>query len=80
MQYVSIDIETTGLDEYTCDTIEFGAIIDNLNFQKPFDELPKFHAYVVLPRYQGEPYALSMHAEIFRRIANREEPYEYLLY
>jgi len=76
MKYVSIDLETTGLDPETCDIIEIGAVIDDLS--DPAIKLPQFHAYVVKESYQGEPYALSMHPKIFKRIATREEGYQYL--
>lgn len=71
-QYVSVDIETTGLDPDTCQVIEFGAVLETGS------ELPSFHAYIVHPLYQGEPYALSMHPTIFRRIATREPGFLYL--
>lgn len=81
MKYVSIDLETTGLDPETCQIVEFGAVVDDLNDLKPVEELPSFHCYVLSPDgvYRGEPYALSMHAEIFRRIAKREKPWSYWL-
>lgn len=78
----SIDLETTGLDPETCDIVEIGAVV--ADFSKPLDpveDLPTFHAYITPPKggtYTGTPYALSMHSEIFRRIANREEGYTYL--
>ena len=67
MSYVSIDIETTGLDWRTCQTIEIGAVIDD--WETPIEDLPKFRCYVNHDLFQGEPYALSMHPEIFREIA-----------
>lgn len=85
--YVSIDIETLGLDPSYCDVIEFGAVIDNL--KDPIDKLPTFHCYVLPPRryvsgadknaafYQGQPYALMMHADKLKRIALREKGYDY---
>lgn len=95
MRYVSIDLETTGLDPDKDDIVEFGAVIDDLEHPKPVEQLPRFHAYV-LPhrvdpqykhlapaaqvkhaRYHGDPYALSMHPTIFRRIAKREAGYNY---
>lgn len=91
MKYVSIDLETTGLDPESCDIVEFGAVIDDLTKPRPIETLPKFHAYV-LPvcrqpvkmngvgqraTYQGDPYALSMHQKIFQRIAKKEAPYLY---
>lgn len=67
MKYVSIDIETTGLDWRTCQTIEVGAVIDD--FETPIEKLPTFRCYIDHGIFAGEPYALSMHAEIFRAIA-----------
>lgn len=67
--YISTDIETTGLDPDYCQTIEIGAVIED--WVTPIDDLKRFHCYVVYDRYVGEPYALSMHAAIFRRIAER---------
>lgn len=78
MKFVSIDVETTGLDADNCDLLEVGAVIDDTNAPDvPLDDLPKFHGYIVRKNYKGEPYALSMHAEIFRRIAKKEKPYNY---
>ncbi len=75
--YVSIDIETTGVEDW-CQTIEIGAIVDD--WITPVDQLPRWHCYVVHDRYVGEPYALSMHPTIFRRIAerNKDENKQYL--
>jgi len=78
MKYISIDLETVGLDPENNDIIEFGAVLDDLNEPKPLKELPKFHAYICKNEYRGQPYALSMHATILRRIATREEGYTYL--
>ena len=76
-KYVSIDIETLGLDENFCDIIEFGAVLDDL--KTPLQELPRYHCYLTKynNRYQGEAYAMSMHSDILRRIANRESGYKY---
>ncbi len=73
--FVSIDIETTGLNHETCDTIEVGAVIDDWLF--PLKKAPEFHCYIKKEMYRGEPYALSMHSEIFRRIATEAEGYLY---
>jgi hypothetical protein len=81
LKYASIDLETTGLDEDECEIVEFGAVLDDLSRPLPLAQLPRFHCYV-LPNngrtYKGDPYALSMHPTIFRRIATREESYLYL--
>lgn len=70
MRYVSIDIETTGLDPEYCQIIEFAAVIDDLKKQRPLDELPRFQTYLWHERYTGEPYALSMHSETFKKLSN----------
>jgi hypothetical protein len=75
-RYVSVDIETTGLDEEVCQVIEIGAVIED--WTSPVEDLPAFHCYVVHNPIVGEPYALSMHQKIFRRIATREPGYDYL--
>jgi hypothetical protein len=71
VKYISIDCEMSGLDSLTCDVIEFGAVLDDLNIRAPIETLPMFHCYLVKDSYCGEPYALSMHPTIFRRIAER---------
>ena len=79
MRLVSIDLETTGLDPRCCDIIEFGAVaFDSDKPDIPVEELPTFHAYIVRAVYQGEPFALGMHAAIFKRIADREPGFTYL--
>lgn len=70
MKYISIDIETSGLNHEICNILEFAAIVDDLKVQAPLDKLPKFQTYVIQDNYIGEPYALGMHAEIFKKISN----------
>lgn len=78
MRYVSIDIETLGLDSEFCDVIEIAAVVDDL--KSNLEELQTYHAYVVDRdnRYRGEPYAMAMHSEILRRIAKWERPHSYV--
>ena len=70
MPYVSIDLETTGLDPARCQILEVGAIYDD-GF-KFVDDLPIFHKYIYDPDnwYAGEPFALQMNAKILKRLAN----------
>jgi hypothetical protein len=65
--YVSIDIETTGLNEDTCQVLSVGAVIDD--WKSSIDDLPRFHCYVGQQVITGSPYALSMHPKILRAIA-----------
>lgn len=70
MKYVSIDLETTGLDPSSCDILEFAAVIDDtLKPEVPVEHLPCFRALVVAESYHGEPCALAMHPGLFREIA-----------
>jgi oligoribonuclease (3'-5' exoribonuclease) len=72
--YVSIDIETTGLDPENCQVIEIGAVIEN--WKDPVDELPTFHRLIKHdgPIF-GEPFALSMHSKLLERIGKGEGSY-----
>ena len=58
--------------------MEVGAVFDDLLDQKPLDLLPRFHCYVRSNLLGGEPYALSMHPKILRRIAEQEPGFTYL--
>jgi oligoribonuclease (3'-5' exoribonuclease) len=77
-KYVSIDIETLGLDSEYCDVIEVGAVLDDL--KTPLDELPQYHCYLTKDdnRYRGEIYAMMMNAAIIERIAKRTPHYTYM--
>jgi hypothetical protein len=73
MKYVSIDLETTGLDAEQCQIIEFGAVYDDLS--KPFNVARRvFHRFVRHPVYTGEPYALAMNQKILYTLAAGKDP------
>jgi len=65
--YVSIDLETTGLNPDTCQVLEIGAVIDDLTTDP--DKLPKFRAILKHNLIEGEPYALQMHPKLLFAIA-----------
>lgn len=65
LKYVSIDIETTGLDPLTCSVLEFGAILEDTENPAGRENLPTFHKYLWRSVYAGEPFALAMNANIF---------------
>jgi hypothetical protein len=79
MKYLSIDIETLGLCPTNCDIIEFGAVVDDLRNPRPFADLPKYHCYFKpsFKAFRGEPYAMSMHPKMLKRIAIQEGGYNY---
>lgn len=68
--YVSIDIETTGLDPDYCQVIEFGAVFDD--WVTPIGQLPRFQTYVFHNRITGQPGALQMNAAILKKLADVE--------
>jgi hypothetical protein len=78
VRYLSVDIESTGLDHTWCQMIEFGCVYDDLRDRLPTAKLPRFHCYVAHDRIVGEPYALAMNWKIIDRIARREKGYTYL--
>ncbi len=74
MKYISLDLETVGLDPMTNNIIEFAAVYDDLRHQQDVDKLPTYHAYVYQEddRYVGSAYALAMHPKILSVLANRK--------
>ena len=78
MKYISIDLETTGLDPKNNQILEFGAVIEDTNNLLPLDELPTFQIYVDNGNeIVGNPFALQMNHAILKRIATYEEGYTY---
>jgi len=72
MRYVSIDLESSGLDPEKHQVLEFGAVIDDTENQLPLEDLPKFNVYIKHETIVGEAYALSMNARILDKISGRE--------
>jgi len=64
MIYVSIDIETSGLEYKKHNVLSIGAIIEDTEKKLPFDECPKFNALVVQREIVGSPTALTMNSNI----------------
>ena len=67
MKYVSIDIETTGLNPNTCEILEIGAVVDTPTLR--LEDLPTFRFRILRDMYIGELYALSMHGELSKDLA-----------
>lgn len=64
MIYVSLDLETTGLDAENCQILSFGAIIEDTTKKLPFKDIPKFHAIILHEKIEGEPFALNMNKDL----------------
>lgn len=59
MKYVSIDIETTGLNPKTCQIIEFGAVTNSGE---------EFHRYIRHDKIIGELHAITMNQAILSKL------------
>jgi len=68
MKYISIDIETTGLDPETCQILSIGAVIEDTLNQLPFEELPTFHGVIKRENVSGSLFALNMNKDLIETI------------
>jgi hypothetical protein len=64
MIYVSIDIETSGLDHIKHSVLSIGAIIEDTEKKLPFLECPRFNAIVLQNEIVGSPRAIGMNKSI----------------
>lgn len=78
MKYVSIDIETSGLDSTKHQILSIGAIIEDTEEKLPFDEIPTFNAIVVQRDITGSPYALNLNKGIIELMGKYLEDRENL--
>lgn len=68
MIYVSIDIETSGLDHEKNKVLSIGAIIEDTEKKLPYEDCPKFNAIVLQNEITGSPRAITMNKEIIAMI------------
>ena len=68
MIYVSVDIETSGLDHEKHKVLSIGAIIEDTEKKLPYEECPKFNAIVLQNEITGSPRAITMNKEIIAMI------------
>jgi hypothetical protein len=64
MKYVSIDIETSGLDSQKHSVLSIGAVIEDTRKKLPFLECPRFNAIILQNEIVGSPRALGMNSSI----------------
>ena len=70
MKYVSIDIETTGLDTEKCEILSIGAVIEDTNNPLPLDQLPSFHVAIKRENITGSMFAINMNRDLIETIVN----------
>lgn len=73
MRYISIDIETTGLDPENCQILSIGAVIEDTHLPIPFEDLPKFHAVIKRENVSGSIFALNMNRDLIQAMKNHSE-------
>jgi DNA polymerase III epsilon subunit-like protein len=64
MKYVSIDIETTGLNPETCQILSVGLVVEDTNNIVHLDDLPKLEIGIVREHITGELFALNMNKDL----------------
>jgi len=70
MRYISIDIETTGLDRELCQVLSIGAIIEDTENPLPYNEIPKFHGAIKRQTIYGELYAINLNRDLIKSIVD----------
>jgi oligoribonuclease len=76
MKYLSIDIETTGLNPETSQILQIGLILEDTNNLLPFADIPKLNLIIRQPKSKvihGSLKALTMNSELLARICKYEE-------
>lgn len=74
MIYLSLDLETTGLDPETCQILSVGCVIEDTRNKLPLKDLPKLHLIILRDKIVGEPYALKMNSDLITAIADYNNP------
>ena len=73
MQFISLDIETTGLNPLKGQVIQFGAIIEDTDKKLSYEEIPKFEFLLEHSMYSSDrTFALHMHQALFKRLADAD--------
>lgn len=68
MNFISIDIETTGLNPNNSQILEFGAVVVN-----NWKIVGTFEKKIYREKIFGEPFALSMNHKLIKEIANAKQ-------
>jgi len=73
MRYISIDVETTGLDHEFNQILSIGAVIEDTLNPVPFEELPKFHAVIKRESVYGSIFALNLNKDLIQAMKDYSE-------
>lgn len=69
MIYISIDIETTGLEKDRYQILSIGAILEDTAKKLPLESIPKFHAAILHHEITGSPFAINMNRDLIQAIS-----------
>lgn len=69
MRYLSIDLETTGLDSEKHQILTFSGILEDTANPLDYEDIPKFNIYVIREEITGSPFAINMNIDIIERIS-----------
>lgn len=73
MKYISVDIETTGLDPEKHQILEFAAVYDDLENPVPIEELPVFVRRLYWDNLVISSYCMKLHQGLLQEIANKND-------
>ena len=73
MKYVSIDIESTGVNVHEDEVLEFSAIFEDSKNLKTYSEIFKFTRILLYQRIAGSPFALDLNKDIIQIIGAHNE-------
>lgn len=68
MKYISIDIETTGLNPDVNQMIEFAAVLEDTENPLPVEGLPQLRILLPHDEYIINSYCIKLHSELFKTL------------
>jgi len=68
MKYISLDIETTGLNKNENQIVEVGAVLDDIGSTTPIEKLPKFRAVLLHGEMLMGSYCAKLHRDLWAEI------------
>lgn len=73
MKYVSVDIETSGLDPERNQVLSIGAIIEDTTKKLPYEKIPKFYKVLNQREITGRPFPLQLNMILIEQLAVYQE-------
>lgn len=68
MKYLSVDVETSGVDPLNNQILSIGIIIEDTEKKLSFEDVPKFHCAILHENISGNLFALNMNKELISLI------------